>query len=127
MPITLSTEQVWTVAAGAFGCGGWLLLQWRKAIDEYNSLHKNFYKLLRDEAKSMAELVDAELQSLHARIGAIKQNMAALADQLASYRQLASVSLPEFERIAHELYTVETELNAVNARAREVNRRKRET
>jgi uncharacterized membrane-anchored protein len=127
MAISLSTEQLWAAIAGVAGLGGWLFLQWRKAVEDYNSLHKNFYKLLRDEAKAMAEMVDAELRSLHARIGSIKQNMLALADQLAAHRQSASLSLPEFEQLTHELFSVETELNAVTSRAREVDRKKRET
>jgi len=127
MTVALSTEQILTAAVGIAGGGGWLFVQWRKAADDLAGLRQNFIKLLRDEAMAMRELVDAELKALYARIGAIKQNMENLADQLASHRQSANLSLPEFERLAHELYAVETELSAVTARAKEVDRRKYES
>ena len=127
MGASFSPEQIGGALAAVAACIGWLLIQWRKSVDSYNELHKNFYKLLRDEAKAMAEMVDAELRNLHSRIAAIRQNMSSIADQLLTYQQSAATSLPEFERLANELYVAETELNAVTRRTSEVERRKRDT
>ena len=127
MSVSLSPEQLAGAAATVAAGVGWLIIQWRKSVDSYNNLHQNFYKLLRDEARAMAEMVDAELRNLHSRIQAIRQNMSAIADQLLTYQQSAATSLPEFERLASELYVAETELTAVARRASEVERRKRDT
>ena len=127
MSMSFSPEQIAGALAAVVACVGWLIIQWRKSVDGYNELHKNFYKLLRDETKAMAEMVDAELRNLHSRIAAIRQNMSAIADQLLTYQQSAATSLPEFERLASELYVAETELSAVTHRTSEVERRKRDT